>query len=146
MTNLVNTLPSSFLKQLPQELLDDEEALQFEALEVILEEGIPVFRRYSGSGGVEAEIELIYQWEERYWYTSMTEELAGPYDSLDVALEARGGLIVEEGTQEIECEEWSVPTLLNKLVVHAPAGHRVEVNGQRFQVTDAQTLTPETSP
>ncbi len=142
MKNLRDTLPPSFLQEVPPEVLADEEGLQFEALEAILEEGNPVFRRYSGSSALEAEIELVCEWAGQYWYTSMSEELAGPFESLDAALAARDLLVVEAGTQEVDCEGWSAETLKQKLQVRAPEGQVIQIGGASFQITSAGTLVP----
>jgi hypothetical protein len=142
MPSLPDTLRGCFREEFSQAVLENDDELVFAVLERLLDSGMPVFRRYWEESEPESGVDLVYFWEERYWFSSLEVELAGPYASLEEALQAHGLLQWRAGLREVDCEEWSLAETLARLQGVIPPGHRIEVAGECFDATEGGALRP----
>ena len=115
---------------------ENDEDGQEELLEEICENGEPVFCMFWGSGapGAGADCEIVYYWNGSYAVSSSSEDLLGPYDSLNAALRENDGLLrVTPATERIECESMSGKAIAAMLRSEADKPLTFKINGEKWK-------------
>jgi hypothetical protein len=85
----------------------------------------------SGGPGAGAGVEAVYEWRGQYAVRSADYGPAGPFATLEEALEARGLLHVTDATVEIVCSRFTAQELAD-LLTEGGEGLPVRVNGEWF--------------
>jgi len=118
---------------------DNHDELGDEELgERISEQGERVFWLYwdSGAPGIGAGADSIYKFKNQYWNYSFDNELVGPFDSLDEAMQWPDFLGVTGATECIYCSEFTAPEVASRLEIYdAESGHRVQINDEEWEVS-----------
>jgi hypothetical protein len=97
----------------------------------IIRDGECVFEHEWDSGGLGAGLERVYQWQGQYAVSSADHGPAGPFATLDAALQARELLTVTDATVEITCSLLTAGELAGRLT-EGGEGLPVRVNEEWF--------------
>jgi len=118
---------------------NDEELSDKELGERISEQGERVFSLHwdSGAPGIGAGVDSIYKFKNQYWNYSFDNELFGPFDSLDEAMQRPDFLGITGATECIYCTELTAPEVACRLEIYddIEPGHRVQINHEEWEVS-----------
>lgn len=112
---------------------EDEELDDGELTDRIIDEGKVVFSHDwdSGGPGAGAGSEQVYLWERRFAICSLDTGNAGPFGSLDEALQEQDLLTVTGATTSIHCSMLSSKELVKRLECDED-GYEIEINGESW--------------
>ncbi len=117
--------------------MDIKQNLTDDQIEEIIDNGEAVFENYweTDNPGAGADAERVIKFKGRYYACPSDDDVSGPYDTLEKALDATDFAWLNDTTVEIQSSELSADQIVQRLTYEGDGDHQLEINGEPWLAT-----------